>query len=94
MGYEVRIDKKAEARLTRMLHSGQKDVVSRIVEGLNRLSEDPFRSRSGADILQLESVYPKLYRLRVGKYRVLYSIDRKKKVVNITMILHRKKAYR
>jgi len=34
------------------------------------------------------------YRLRVGKYRILYEIDDKSKTVTVCKVLHRKEAYR
>jgi len=34
------------------------------------------------------------YRLRVGKYRILYDIDDLSKTVTIHRVLHRKQAYR
>ncbi len=94
MAFDVRISKKAETELLKILRSGQGDVVERIAASIEELAADPFRSRSGVDILQLKSIEPKCYRLRVGNYRVLYSVNKKQKLVNVTMILHRKRAYR
>ena len=94
MPYEVRVAKKADAELSDLTKSGNRNLTQRIFDGLDRLAEDPKTPRSGADILQLEAVDPKVWRLRVGQYRILYSIDEKRKIVNVTMILHRKKAYR
>ena len=34
------------------------------------------------------------YRLRVGKYRILYEIDERSKTVTVCRVLHRKQAYR
>lgn len=34
------------------------------------------------------------YRLRVGKYRILYGIDDLSKTVTVHRVLHRKEAYR
>lgn len=34
------------------------------------------------------------YRLRAGKYRILYEIDDKSKTVIVCRVLHRKEAYR
>ena len=34
------------------------------------------------------------FRLRVGHYRVLYSIDRKKRAIEVHRIQHRRKVYR
>ena len=92
--FEVRISKKAQAEVKKILKSGQKKTGDRIMAGLAQLSSDPFTPRPGADILQLEAVDPTVYRLRIGKYRVMYTIDQKKKIVWVTMVLHRKKAYK
>lgn len=34
------------------------------------------------------------YRLRVGKYRILYDIDDHSKTITVYRVLHRKEAYR
>ncbi len=34
------------------------------------------------------------YRLRVGKYRILYDIDERSKTVTIYRVLHRRQVYR
>jgi mRNA interferase RelE/StbE len=34
------------------------------------------------------------YRIKVGKYRILYSIDDKERKINILSVAHRKDAYR
>ena len=77
-----------------MARAGQRDDVAQIMRSAECLADDPYRPRSGADILRLEAVDRGLYRLRVGKYRVLYCVDKKGKVVNVTTVLLRKKAYR
>lgn len=46
--------------------SGEKE---RIKEGLRKLGEDPFTSRSGVDIKRLKGKSHDLYRLRVGEHR-------------------------
>lgn len=46
----------------------------RLVRGLHALGEDPFRPRPGADIRKLEGIEPPKYRLRVGDWRVVYSV--------------------
>ncbi|RLD17331.1 MAG: type II toxin-antitoxin system mRNA interferase toxin, RelE/StbE family [Caldiserica bacterium] len=35
-----------------------------------------------------------LFKLRVGNWRVIYSVDRKKKVIKIYMVAHRSKIYK
>jgi len=94
MPFEVRLHRKAESNLLKMRRSGEKKIVEMIVIGLEAMSDDPYHPRPGVDILQLRSVDPKLYRLRIGPYRVLYSIDKRNAVVNVTKIIHRKHAYK
>ena len=70
----------------------QKKVRYAIRKTLAGLAEDPFTSRSGCDIKKLHgSKDPVFYRLRVGEYRVIYTVIQKD--VKVTEILHRKKAY-
>ena len=76
MQYEIRISKKAEVELTKFSRSGNKEIVERIVKCFEQLSDDPFRPRPGVNIIQLESIDPKLYRLRVGIYRIMYTINK------------------
>lgn len=65
----------------------------KIVAALRRLSDDPFTSRSGADVRKLwqEGDLP-FFRLRVGDYRVLYFVVGRE--VRVTRVAHRSVAYR
>lgn len=49
----------------------------RIVDALQAPEEDPFTSRSGADIRRLEGTRGRqdLYRLPIGKYRAVYAVE-------------------
>ncbi len=49
----------------------------RIVSGLKKLKENPTNKRSGVDIKKLRGKKdkPYFYRLRIGDYRVIYSVD-------------------
>ncbi|MFH1588814.1 MAG: type II toxin-antitoxin system RelE/ParE family toxin [Candidatus Diapherotrites archaeon] len=65
----------------------------RLKKGFEKLKENPFQPRSGADIKKLSGSYnPAFYRLRVGDYRAIFAIQEKE--VKITRILPRKKAYK
>ncbi len=35
-----------------------------------------------------------LYRIRVGDYRIIYSVDDRKRIIDISYVKHRSKAYR
>ena len=64
----------------------EKEDKERIIKALERI-----RIRPEAHITKL--VEDPGYRLRVGKYRVRYEINRNKKRVEIKSVRHRKKAY-
>lgn len=44
-------------------------------EALAQLVEDPYTPRSKADIHSLKDTNPQKYRLRVGDYRIIYTIE-------------------
>lgn len=66
-----------------------KDAVQRILKAFERLGDDPFPRQavklSGAD---------RLYRIRVGQYRVIYEADTRQRLVTIQYVRHRGTAYR
>lgn len=66
-----------------------KSVARRIIRSVNKLSDDPrppgCRSLVG---------YEGLWRIRIGDYRVIYSIEDDKLIVLIVRFAHRREAYR
>jgi mRNA-degrading endonuclease RelE of RelBE toxin-antitoxin system len=52
--------------------SGEKD---RLKQGLARLGDDPFTSRSGLDIKKLKGKTHVVYRLRIGEHRFESTAD-------------------
>jgi mRNA-degrading endonuclease RelE of RelBE toxin-antitoxin system len=64
----------------------------RIRDWLNALSEDPRTPRPGADIKPLAATDPLKHRLRVGRYRVVYVIE--KRVVKVLDVFQRGRSYR
>lgn len=94
MVFEIRLHPKSARFLSELITSGLDHIHEKIINGLEQLSGDPLHSRPGVDVIQLKSVHPKMYRFRVGQYRVIYEIDRKSSIVYVTMILHRKQAYK
>lgn len=64
----------------------------RIISGIKQLKENHFVRRPQCDIKQLSGFRnPSLYRLRVGDYRIIYSIENK--TVKVTEILRSEGAY-
>ena len=76
----------------KQFHQLEKKLQERIKKALCKLEQDPFNKRSGCDIKELHrNKSPKYSRLRVGDYRIIFTIQKRK--IKITEILHRKKAY-
>lgn len=77
-------------------HSAEKDLrglnrqfISRILEAINSLSDDPFPSQHRK--LQCSE---SSYRIRIGDYRAIYQVDIENKIITIYHVRHRKDIYR
>lgn len=83
--YEVRMTRSAEKELTSLSQT----LVSVLWQRIRALADQPrpvpARKLKGAE---------RAYRLRVRRYRVIYTIDDKQKIVTVTAIRHRKDIYR
>lgn len=88
MTYEVRIDRHAD----RALDSLPVSVAKRLTSKMAVLKVDPLRPRPGADIKRLHDV-PGVFRLRIGDYRVFYSVYPDDRIVVVTDVRHRSHAY-
>ena len=66
-----------------------KSVVARVMDRIERLKTEPFPRQaiklSGAE---------RLYRIRVGDYRIVYEVDIRAKQVMIHYVRHRREVYR
>jgi mRNA interferase RelE/StbE len=83
--YKVEITASAEKALSRL----PKDDLARVVRAIMALATVP---RPGG-CRKLEG-QEDVYRIRVGIYRVIYSIDDRRIIVVVLKIGHRKDAYR
>ena len=81
---EVRITKKASKELNKIPNA----LALKISKELLNLGINPFTAK-GKKLGGEEN-----YRIRVGVYRAIYTIDKKKKVIKILRIKHRKEVYR
>lgn len=66
-----------------------KAVVARALGRIETLADNPFPPAS----VKLSGA-ERLYRLRVGDYRVVYEVDTKAEVVTVHYVRHRQEAYR
>ena len=83
MGYKITISRSAEKELDR-LHPV---VYNRIIKKLLSLEDNP-RPRGIKKLSGFEE-----YRLRVGDYRILFTIDDHHHIVNVVAVGHRREIY-
>ena len=83
--YEIVLARSARKELQALSHT----VAERILEKVELLASNP--RPSGCQKLRGHS---SLWRIRVGEYRVIYSIDNDKRVVDVSVVRHRSEAYR
>jgi len=85
VSYQIEIKPSASKELEKL----PRQVIPRVVAAIKELAENPYpqgvRKLTGFD---------RTYRIRVGDYRVLYSIYENRLVIEIIRIRHRKDAYR
>jgi mRNA interferase RelE/StbE len=87
VSYNVVFRKSASRKLRKL----PVDIVKRVALHVDQLQDDPFPP----GIEQLKGHRdPVLYRLRVGDYRVLYTVDTATKTVTIFGVGHRREVYR
>jgi len=70
-------------KVLKALDSMQPDDRARVKRSLRMLASDPFTPRSGADIKRLRGTSGRqdLFRLRIGRFRVVYAIVRREVLV-------------
>ena len=85
MAYTVEFLKTAERELAAL----PKDTQRQIARKIDALRENP--RPPGVKLLHGEE---RFYRLRVGEYRVIYSIEGKRLVILVIKIGHRKDVYK
>lgn len=80
--------KSAFKELSRLKKKTQR----RIIKHIEFLRKNPFEPRPKVDIARVKGEKMRLYRLRVGGYRVFYAVEREK--VIILGVEHRGRAYK
>jgi len=82
--YNIRFDSSAE----KFIDKAQRELAKRILDRIEELASDPF-PRQATKVLGQTDVY----RVRVGKYRILYAVFREKSLIVITDIDNRGRVY-
>ncbi len=83
--YSVRTKKSFEKDLQKC----PPEVAERILERLTALASNPFP----VGVVKLKG-HERAYRMRVGDYRVIYEVDTKQKVIQVSYARHRKDVYK
>ncbi len=87
MPYKVLVSRNFQKKFIKL----QKNTQNLIRINLKELEKDPYLSRPKCDIKLLIDIKPKKYRLRIGDYRVIYTIINKK--VKVIDLLKRETGY-
>ena len=82
--YEIVFARSARKELQALSHT----VAERVLDKVELLALNP--RPSGCKKLRGHSI---LWRIRVGEYRVIYSIDDNNRVVDVSVVRHRSEAY-
>ena len=83
--YKIEWKHSARKELKRL----EKKIIPRIIEAVEALSKNPyppgFRKITGAE---------HTYRIRIGEYRIVYSVESKRLIIEIIRVGHRKNVYK
>jgi mRNA interferase RelE/StbE len=83
--YEIVFARSARKELQAL----QSDIAERILDKVELLVLDP--RPTGCKKLRGHS---NLWRIRIGEYRAIYSVDDKNHIVDVSVVRHRSEAYR
>ena len=91
--YDLRSTSRFLRELRALRRSGQVALLERIGRVLHRLEDDPYRPRPGVDIKRLRVTGEGVFRVRVGDYRILYEVERERRIIVVTSLFHRGAGY-
>lgn len=83
--YRIEVSATAERQIKKL---GREDQI-RVVRAVQALANEP--RPSGCRKLQ---GYDDVYRIRIGRYRALYSIDGRRVIITVLKVAHRRDVYR
>ena len=84
-GHEIRISRTAERQLGKLPGSDR----ARVAREMLSLADDPF-PRGARKLIG----YRDVFRIRVGQYRILYSVSETELIIVILKVGHRRDVYR
>lgn len=84
--WNIGISKEFEKRFKSLIKKDEQ-LRRRILKAINKLKDNPYSGKP------LSYDLKGLWSLRIGKYRIIYRIDGKKKIIWLISIGHRKEIY-
>ena len=75
------------------MKSGNKQIKKRVQEVADEVKFDPHTKRPKVDIKLISTRDEGTYRVRLGKYRVVYEVNEEEKKIEFTLIFPRGKGY-
>lgn len=90
--YKVEISKKALKELEKL----PKDTIKKFKEKFQELAQDPYKVSGTKKLVNPKSLgidLEEVYRVRVGDYRAIYSIENGVLIIYILKVAHRKEVY-
>ena len=85
MAFSAEYSKQAK----KVLRDADRILAKRLLTKVGELQENPFP----ADVKRVEGYAEKIFRVRVGDYRILYEVDHQNNVVGIIKIDKRSQVY-
>lgn len=76
-----------------IIRSGKPEMKGRVKEVFRELKKEPHAKRPSVDIKLISSREERIYRVRLGDYRIIYEIDEANKKIMVTKIFRRGKGY-
>ena len=92
--YQIIYGKDFLKDLKNIIKVGNKGIKNKVNEIVQELKSDPHRKRPKVDLKLISSKSEAVYRVRLGKYRLIYQIEEKEKKIYITMIFPRGRGYK
>ena len=91
--YQVKYGKDFLKDLTRIIEGGDKTIKRRVEKLIEKLKVEPHKKKSGIDIRLISTRKEGVYRVRIGKYRMVHEINENEKKIEVTMIFPRGRDY-
>lgn len=92
--YKILQGKDFLRNVKKILKSGDNTILSEIQRAIDELKMDPHKKRPKMDIKLISPKKEAVYRVRLGKYRLVYEVDESNKNVILTMFFIRGKGYK